>query len=118
MNQPPAADGPIREKLSSYVDPYLGQTLGEAKALKSVSSREDGRVEVELVLGFPCADYVPEMQAALQAHLGPVLGQARLELKLTSQITAHAVQRTLKPLTNVKNVVAVASGQGGVGKSP
>jgi ATP-binding protein involved in chromosome partitioning len=116
MNQSPAADGVIREKLEQYTDPYLGQTLGEAKAVKSVSSRDD-RVEVELVLGFPCADYVPEMQAALQAHLGTVLGQARLELKLSAQITAHAVQRTLKPLTNVKNVVAVASGKGGVGKS-
>ena len=116
MNQSPAADGTIREKLGAYTDPYLGQTLAEAKALKSVASR-DGRVEVELDLGFPCADYVPEMHAALVAHLGAELGQARLELKLSAQITAHAVQRTLKPLTNVKNVVAVASGKGGVGKS-
>jgi ATP-binding protein involved in chromosome partitioning len=116
MNQPPAADGAIREKLGAYTDPYLDQTLAEAKAVKSVASR-NGRVEVELVLGFPCADYVPEMHAALQSHLGAELGQARLELKLSAQITAHAVQRTLKPLTNVKNVVAVASGKGGVGKS-
>ncbi len=117
MNQPPAADGgAIRDKINSYTDPYLGQTLEEAKAVKAVSLG-DGRVEVELVLGFPCADYVPELQAALQGYLGSVLGQARLELKLSAQITAHAVQRTLKPLANVKNVVAVASGKGGVGKS-
>ena len=116
MNQPPAADTVIREKLSTYTDPYLGQTLGEAKAVGSVTSR-DGLVAVELVLGFPCADYGPELQAALQAHLKSVLGDARLEVKLQAQITAHAVQRTLKPLANVKNVVAVASGKGGVGKS-
>ena len=40
-----------------------------------------------------------------------------MELSLRAQITAHAVQRTLKPLANVKNIVAVASGKGGVGKS-
>jgi ATP-binding protein involved in chromosome partitioning len=116
MNQPTAADTAIREKLSTYTDPYLGQTLGEAKAVGSVTSH-DGLVAVELVLGFPCADYGPELQAALQAHLKPELRDARLELKLRAEITAHAVQRTLKPLANVKNVVAVASGKGGVGKS-
>jgi ATP-binding protein involved in chromosome partitioning len=116
MNHPPAAESAIREKLSTYTDPYLGQTLGEAKAVVSVSST-GVLVAVELVLGFPCSDYAPELQEALQEHLKPVLGDARLELKLQSQITAHAVQRTLKPLANVKNVVAVASGKGGVGKS-
>jgi ATP-binding protein involved in chromosome partitioning len=117
MNQPPAAESVIREKLSTYTDPYLGQTLGDAKAVRSVAIHGD-LVSIELVLGFPCADYVPEMEAALRSHLGPaVLGNARLELKLSAQITPHAVQRTLKPLTNVKNVVAVASGKGGVGKS-
>src|ERR1700694_3138238 len=116
MNQSPAADNVIRETLSTYPDPYLGQTLGESKAVASVISRA-GVVTVELVLGFPCADYAAELQAALHADLKPALGDARLELKLQAQITAHAVQRTLKPLANVKNVVAVASGKGGVGKS-
>ncbi len=116
MNQSPAAESAIREKLSAYTDPYLGQTLGEAKAVRSVAS-DAGRLAVELVLGFPCADYGPELQAALEKHLGPMLGDARLELKLQALIAAHAVQRALKPLANVKNVVAVASGKGGVGKS-
>ena len=116
MNQPPAAESAIREHLSTYTDPYLGQTLGDAKAVRSVAIHGD-LVTIELVLGFPCADYGSEMESALRSHLGSALGNARLELKLSAQITAHAVQRTLKPLTNVKNVVAVASGKGGVGKS-
>jgi ATP-binding protein involved in chromosome partitioning len=116
MNQPPAAESAIRDKLSAYTDPYLGQTLGEAKAVRSVTSHA-GRIAVEVVLGFPCGDYAPELQAALEKHLGPLLDGARLELNLQAQITSHAVQRTLKPLANVKNVVAVASGKGGVGKS-
>jgi ATP-binding protein involved in chromosome partitioning len=116
MNQSPAAETALREKLSTYLDPYLGQTLGEAKAVGTVIYQA-GVATVDLVLGFPCADYGPELQAALEKHLQPVLDGARLELKLRAQITAHAVQRTLKPLANVKNVVAVASGKGGVGKS-
>src|SRR5260370_4397862 len=116
MNQPAATDNAIREKLGTYTDPYLGQTLAAAKAVESVTV-QGGTVTVDLVLGFPCADYVPELKAALQAHLQPLLGQSRLDLNLRAQITAHAVQRTLKPLANVKNVVAGASGKGGVGKS-
>jgi ATP-binding protein involved in chromosome partitioning len=116
MNQTPAAESAIREKLSAYTDPYLGQTLGDAKAVRSLAFHP-GRIAVEVVLGFPCTDYAPELQAALEKHLGSLLGDARLELELQAQITAHAVQRTLKPLANVKNVVAVASGKGGVGKS-
>jgi ATP-binding protein involved in chromosome partitioning len=116
MNQPAAADVALREKLSTYVDPYLEQSLGDAKAITSVDTGADG-VRIELLLGFPCADYAAELQPELVRHLGSLLGDASLTLILKAQITAHAVQRTLKPLANVKNVVAVASGKGGVGKS-
>ncbi len=109
-------DGAIRAKLALYSDPYLGQTLGQAKAIAAVSW-QGNMAAVELKLGFPCADYAAELQPALQSYLEPVLGGARLELKLRADIMAHAVQRTLKPLAKVKNIVAVASGKGGVGKS-
>jgi len=116
MNQDTAALSAVRERLGTYIDPYLAQSLQDAKSVASVTL-QGGVLVVELVLGFPCADYVDELKNALQEHLGPALGQLRLELKLRAQITAHAVQRTLKPLANVKNIVAVASGKGGVGKS-
>ncbi|HEY2682136.1 MAG TPA: iron-sulfur cluster carrier protein ApbC [Steroidobacteraceae bacterium] len=116
MTQPAAADSAIREKLSTYIDPYLSQSLAEAKAVAGVRVAP-GVVNVDLVLGFPCADYSEELKCALTAHLGSLLGDYRLDLGLRAQITAHAVQRTLKPLTAIKNIVAVASGKGGVGKS-
>src|SRR6202451_1127532 len=106
----------IRDKLAGYTDPYLGQTLAEAKAIESVAVQRNG-VLVELKFGFPCADYGAELLPVLQSFLEPELGGARLELNLRSDITSHAVQRTLKPLAHVKNIVAVASGKGGVGKS-
>jgi ATP-binding protein involved in chromosome partitioning len=116
MNQATDAVGSIRDKIAAYTDPYLGQTFGEAKAVERVTLHSGG-VAVDLVLGFPCADYGAELGQALQHHLGPLLGQGKLDLKLRADITAHAVQRTLKPLATVKNIVAVASGKGGVGKS-
>jgi ATP-binding protein involved in chromosome partitioning len=116
MSHPAGAEVAIREKLTTYIDPYLGQSLGGAKAVSSVTLGQEA-LEVELVLGFPCADYIPELGAALTEFLGSLLGSTRLSLTLKAQITAHAVQRTLKPLANVKNVIAVASGKGGVGKS-
>ena len=106
----------LRARLSAFTDPYLGQTLGEAKAVGTVSL-EGKLARIQLKLGFPCADYAEELAPALQSWLASELRGARLELKLETDITAHAVQRTLKPLANVKNIVAVASGKGGVGKS-
>jgi len=114
MNE--AAVTATRESLSSYADPYLGQTLGESNAIVGVEWR-DGAVLVELKFGFPCADYGEELLPALQEHLRPAMGDARLDLSLHAEITAHAVQKTLKPLSQIKNIVAVASGKGGVGKS-
>jgi len=106
----------IRAKLSAYLDPYLSQTLGEAKAIGAVTLSGE-RVAIELIFGFPVADYAAELLPALQDHLRAELGGAAISLSLKANITAHAVQKTLKPLATVKNVVAVASGKGGVGKS-
>jgi ATP-binding protein involved in chromosome partitioning len=116
MNERVAAETVTRARLSDFPDPYLGQTLGEAKAIGAVQWR-DGGLTVELTYGFPCADYSEELLPALQAHLAPVLNTASLNVILRTEIVPHAVQRTLKPLENIKNIVAVASGKGGVGKS-
>lgn len=116
MNEPTAAAGAIRARLSTYTDPYLGQTLEQANAVRDVCVTT-GQVRVELKFGFPVGGYEPELKADLQRHLSDELRGARLELVLMADIAAHAVQKTLKPLMNVKNVIAVASGKGGVGKS-
>src|ERR1700678_2715166 len=113
-SQDPAA--PIRDKLAGYTDPYLKQTLAQANAIESVAVQRNG-VLVELKFGFPCADYGAELLPVLRTLLEPELGGSQLELALRSDITTHAVQRTLKPLAHVKTIVVVHSGMGGVGKS-
>jgi ATP-binding protein involved in chromosome partitioning len=106
----------VRAALDAYVDPYLGETLGAAQALRGVTA-DGGGFAAHIVLGFPVGGYQAELTAALATHLQAAGITAPLNVRLESEIRAHAVQRSLKPLTDIRNIVAVASGKGGVGKS-
>ncbi len=107
----------IRTVLEQYVDPYLQQSLGESGSLKELRI-ENQVIVAEVVLGIPVGGYEQQFRSGLAAHLA-AHGHAdlTLNLKLRSAIVAHSVQRSLKPLPGVSNIVAVASGKGGVGKS-
>ena len=73
----------------------------------------DSTAIIELQLGFPAKGIEAELEEGIRG-LVPV---DKVELSVTTRITAHGVQRNLKPLANVKNIIAIASGKGGVGKS-
>jgi ATP-binding protein involved in chromosome partitioning len=106
----------VRAAIESFVEPNLQQSLAQAHALRELALAGD-RLRVRIELGFPTLGYSHSLQSALQAHLRAHGIDVPLTLELTSTIRPHAVQRTLKPLVGVKNIVAVASGKGGVGKS-
>ncbi len=106
----------VRAALEAYTDPYLAETLGAAQAVREVRALGEG-VHARVALGFPVGGYQPELAAALKAHLAAAGLALPLTLDLEPNIRAHAVQRNLKPLGEISNVVAVASGKGGVGKS-
>jgi ATP-binding protein involved in chromosome partitioning len=110
------SEAKLRAALDSFVDPYLRQTLEQAHAVRSVALDAD-RALVKIELGFPTIGYTHALQSALQRHLAAAGMEVALTLELSSRIVPHAVQRSLKPLAGVKNIVAVASGKGGVGKS-
>jgi ATP-binding protein involved in chromosome partitioning len=106
----------VRAALDAYVDPYLGETLGAAQAVREVSAAAAGYT-ARIVLGYPVGGYHDELAAGLTRALTAAGIGAPLAIELESDIRAHAVQRTLTPLGEIRNIVAVASGKGGVGKS-
>ncbi|HRY16324.1 MAG: iron-sulfur cluster carrier protein ApbC [Candidatus Competibacteraceae bacterium] len=107
----------VENALKGYVDPYLEQDLVAAKCVKQIQTEEDGRIEINVELGFPAAGYRETLSAALRERLALLPGVGAVTLNVGSKITAHEVQKGLKPLPGVRNIIAVASGKGGVGKS-
>ncbi|MEM9604788.1 MAG: iron-sulfur cluster carrier protein ApbC [Pseudomonadota bacterium] len=109
-------DAVIRDHLADLAVPYLDQTLAEAGALKSVSVDGD-RVSVNVALGFPCGGAHAAFIETIAERVRALEGVADVVVAVDTRVQAHAVQRTLKRLESVKNIIAVASGKGGVGKS-
>ncbi|MFC3815712.1 iron-sulfur cluster carrier protein ApbC [Lysobacter sp. GCM10012299] len=95
--------------------PETGVTLGETGARIRVVEAE-GRAVVEIVAGFPCLALRPWLEGEVTAALAAAGFQlARLELH--SRIVSHAVQPNVTPMPSVRNLIAIGSGKGGVGKS-
>jgi ATP-binding protein involved in chromosome partitioning len=115
MADDPTLDA-VRAALEAYVDPYLNETLAAAAALKDLVA-QGGEYRARIALGYPVGGYREELAAALEDHLAAAGLEVPLAIELESDIRAHAVQRNLKPQGEIKNILAVASGKGGVGKS-
>jgi len=90
--------------------------LGDVGRVRA-ASLSDGVAKVSIELGFPCNSAHASIRDQLTEALGAETGAASVEFELETRIIRHAVQGNLKPIKAVKNIVAVASGKGGVGKS-
>jgi ATP-binding protein involved in chromosome partitioning len=106
----------LMDALKVVVDPNTGRDFVTSKAIKNLAVT-DADVSFDVVLGYPAKSQVAGFRKALIEAAKSVAGVANVSVNITSQIVAHAVQRGVQLLPKVKNVVAVASGKGGVGKS-
>ncbi len=115
MSDDPTLDA-LRAAIESYIEPHLHQSLREAGALRELSAAPQGYA-ARIELGFPVGGYQESLAGALGAHVAGAGVHQPVRFTIQGQIRAHAVQRPLQPLVGIKNVIAVASGKGGVGKS-
>ncbi len=102
--------------LADYVEPNLGLTLAEAGAIESIEAGSDGPV-VKIVLGFPVEGYRESLTTALAAQLAQAGLEVAPRFEIRAQIPAFVADPRQRPLPEIGNVIAVASGKGGVGKS-
>jgi len=106
----------VRAVLDQCPEPSLGVTLGEAGAVRAVGIGET-ELRVRLVLGFPVGGYEAELRPVLEGALREAGIGRRLVLSLQAEIPGSVANPGLQPLPGIANVIAVASGKGGVGKS-
>ena len=105
----------VNQVLAGIIDPNTEKDLVSSRSARNV--RVDGdNVSVDVELGYPAASQIEPMRRKVIADL-KAAGAANVSANVTMKIVAHAVQRGLKVMPNVKNIIAVASGKGGVGKS-
>ena len=108
--------GALLAALQTVTDPNTGKDFVSTKQLKHLQVN-GGDVAFDVELGYPAKSQVPALRQALVAAARGVPGVTNVSVNVTTQIVAHAVQRGVQLLPQVKNIVAVASGKGGVGKS-
>jgi ATP-binding protein involved in chromosome partitioning len=106
----------IMAALQGVVDPNTGRDFVSSKCVRNVSI-SDSDVSFDVELGYPAKSQIPAFRKALVAAAKSVAGVDNVSVNITTKVLAHAVQRGVQLLPRVKNIVAVASGKGGVGKS-
>ena len=106
----------VLDALKSVVDPNTGRDFVSTKSIKNLSISE-ADVAFDVELGYPAKSQIPVFRKALVAAAKSVAGVENVSVNLNVKIVPHAVQRGVQLLPGVKNIVAVASGKGGVGKS-
>ena len=110
----PAQD--VLSALQTVIDPNTGKDFVSTKQLKNLVV-EGRQVSFDVVLGYPAKSQIPALRSALVAAAQSVAGVSGVVANVSVNIVAHAAQRGVALLPQVKNMVAVASGKGGVGKS-
>jgi len=107
----------LENAVGSYIDPYLNKTLFEADAVKKLDCDDQGKVSMTIFLPYASAGTHGAIRQILTSCLEDVTGVESVDIEIQTRIAAHQTQNQIKNMANVKNIIAVASGKGGVGKS-
>lgn len=106
----------IESSLKLCIDPNTGKDFISSKSAKNIQI-DGNHVSLDIVLGYPANSVMDEVKQLVINHLSTIDGIGDITVNIGSRIVSHKVQQGVQLLDNVKNVIAVASGKGGVGKS-
>lgn len=106
----------VRDALSRVIDPNTGKDFVSSKSAKNIHIA-GGDVSLDIELGYPAKSQIDPIRSMVINALRALPGVTNVSVNVQVKIVAHAVQRGVKLMTNVRNIIAVASGKGGVGKS-
>ncbi|MET1116220.1 MAG: iron-sulfur cluster carrier protein ApbC [Comamonas sp.] len=102
--------------LSSVQDPHTGKDFVSTRALRNLQISA-GDVAFDVEIGYPAKSLVPELRRQFVNAAKTVAGVENVSVGITSKVVAQSVQRGVELLPQVKNIIAISSGKGGVGKS-
>ena len=107
----------VQSALKNLIDPNTKKDFVSGKSVKNIKI-SGSELSLDIMLGYPAKSVWDELRAMVEAHLKAALpGVGKVSVNVTSKVVPHAVQRGVKLVEGVKNIIAVASGKGGVGKS-
>ena len=106
----------IQDALKNLIDPNTGRDFIASKSAKNIKV-DGGDVNVDIVLGYPANSVMESVKSLVESHLQALDGVKNVTVNIGSRIATHKAQQGVQILPNVKNIIAVASGKGGVGKS-
>ena len=106
----------LLQALGTVQDPHTGKDFVSTRTLRNLQVN-GGDVAFDVELGYPAKSLIPALRSSFIAAARGVAGVENVSVNITFKVAAHAVQRGVQLLPGVKNIIAVASGKGGVGKS-
>ncbi len=107
----------VQNALKSLIDPNTKKDFVSGKSIKNIKISGND-VTLDVLLGYPAKSVWDEIKVQVEGHLKSALpGIGKVSASVSSKVVPHAVQRGVKLVDGVKNIIAVASGKGGVGKS-
>jgi ATP-binding protein involved in chromosome partitioning len=112
----PITQEQIQSALGEVVDPNTGKDLASTKSGKNIRL-DGGNVALDVELGYPAKTQLELIRKLVAGKVRALPGVSGVSVNVTSKIVSHSVQRGVKLIPGVKNIIAVASGKGGVGKS-
>jgi ATP-binding protein involved in chromosome partitioning len=106
----------VLSALANCVDPNTGRDFIKDKSIKKVAV-SGGDVAIDVLLGYPAKSQFDTIRTLVTQHVRAMPNVGKVTVNVSQKIISHAVQRGVKLKPGIKNIVAVASGKGGVGKS-